>query len=215
MRASLPPRASAFLACRQIAAASEIWWAVCSPKTCGCRRTILAVMPLDDVRPGERFRLPRYLCVEHDIGQQIAKLAGDFSRLAVVDRVNDLRGLLEHILAQRRVRLRAVPWASIGPRRVSNTSRRRDADRSREASVGSARSVRGKTAGCPLTSSHVLEVHFRARSRTASPNSCVSVRRQCSSSAASRTPRTMAINAGSGRQDLVAGPTIAGPDRFG
>ena len=102
-----------------------------------------------------------------------------------------------------------------GPRRVSKTSRRRVIDLSREASVGSARSVNGNSSGRSSTSCQLMERHLRARRWTSWPNSCAIVRRQRPSSAALRMPRTSAAIAGSGRHDPAAGPITAGPDACG
>ena len=67
-----------------------------------------------DVGQVEDARLGGELGVEHDLEQQVAELAGELGRGARLERVVDLVGLLEQVLAQRLVGLLAVPRAAVG-----------------------------------------------------------------------------------------------------
>ena len=66
-----------------------------------------------DVGQVEDAGLGGELGVEHDLEQQVAELAGQRRRGAGLERVVDLVGLLEQVLAQRWVGLLAVPRAAV------------------------------------------------------------------------------------------------------
>ena len=67
-----------------------------------------------DVGEVEDALLGGQLGVEHDLQPQVAELAGQLGRGAGLERVVDLVGLLEQVLAQRLVGLLAVPRAAVG-----------------------------------------------------------------------------------------------------
>ncbi len=62
-----------------------------------------------DIGQVEDAGLGGELGVEDDLEQQVAELAGQLGRRAGLERVVDLVGLLEQVLAQRLVGLLAVP----------------------------------------------------------------------------------------------------------
>ena len=67
-----------------------------------------------DVGQVEDARLGRELGVEDDLEEQVAELLGERRRRPALERVVDLVGLLEEVLAERRVGLLAVPRAAVG-----------------------------------------------------------------------------------------------------
>ena len=88
--------------------------ATASPKTCGWRRTIFARDRGLDVGQVEDALLGAELGVQDDLEEQVAELLGEGRRRARLERVVDLVGLLEQVLAQRLVGLLAVPRAAVG-----------------------------------------------------------------------------------------------------
>ena len=66
-----------------------------------------------DVGQVEDSVLGGELGVEDDLEQQVAELLGQLRRRPGLERVVDLVGLLEQVLAQRRVGLLAVPRAAV------------------------------------------------------------------------------------------------------
>ena len=86
-----------------------------------------------DVGQVEDAGLGRKLGVEDDLQPQVAELAGQLGRGTGLERVVDLVGLLEEVLAQRRVGLLAVPRAAVGLRAAGPRSRASPTDRRRPA----------------------------------------------------------------------------------
>ena len=69
-----------------------------------------------DVGQVEDSGFGRQLGMEDDLEQQVAELPGELRGRAGLERVVDLVGLLEEVLAERRVGLLAVPRAAVGLR---------------------------------------------------------------------------------------------------
>ena len=104
-----------------------------------------------DVGQVEDAGLGGQLGVEDDLEQQVAELAGELGRGAGLERVVDLVGLLEQVLAERLVGLLAVPRAAVrlaqpvrdpghGPRRSRRQLGRDRGEVERRRQVGRASS---------------------------------------------------------------------------
>src|SRR5262249_13274996 len=65
-----------------------------------------------DVVDVEASGLARHLGMEDDLQEQIAELAAQLLRVVAIDRLGDLVGLLDDVLADRLVRLLAIPGAA-------------------------------------------------------------------------------------------------------
>ena len=85
--------------------------ATASPKTCGLRRSILARHAAGDVVERELAGLLGDHGVDHHLEQQVAELVAQRGRVARLDRLDDLLGLLAHVGDQRGVGLLALPGA--------------------------------------------------------------------------------------------------------
>ena len=96
-----------------------------------------------DVGQVEDAGLGRQLGVEDDLEQQVAELPGELRRGARLERVVDLVGLLEQVLAQRGVGLLAIPRAAVGLAQPGARSRASPTGRRRPAR---ARPARGRAA---------------------------------------------------------------------
>ena len=85
-----------------------------SRKTCGWRRTSLSETDREGVGDGECPHVGGHLREEHALEDVVADLFAQRREIAALDRIDDLVGLLEHVLAERLQRLLAVPRASLG-----------------------------------------------------------------------------------------------------
>ena len=61
----------------------------------------------------ERARIGRYLALQHHLQQHVAQLLAQVRRVAGLDGVHRLVGLLDHVMRDAPMRLRAVPWAPV------------------------------------------------------------------------------------------------------
>src|SRR5204863_4108327 len=82
---------------------------------------------LGDLGCVEPAFLSRDLGVHRNLQQEVAELLPHLGVVAAVDRLEQLISLLEEVLAQRFVRLLAVPWAAVrGAKRVHDLEDRTD-----------------------------------------------------------------------------------------
>jgi len=71
----------------------------------------LAVQLVEHVGDGEMPFVRRQLGIEQNLQQQVAKLFGQMREVTLLDRVEDLVGLFERVLADGVEGLLAIPWA--------------------------------------------------------------------------------------------------------
>ena len=90
-----------------------------------------------DVGQVEHAGLGGELRVEHDLQPQVAELAGELRRGTRLERVVDLVRLLEQVVAQRLVRLLAIPRAAVGRPEAVADGRHRPRSRTTAASGAS------------------------------------------------------------------------------